>query len=195
MAKAKKPRGEASPRAKARAALQERFKSASYNQLAAMFEAGKVSEGELRKYYTDARSKANKQIERIEKSSAPFIDDKPFFRPLASIPTISELAHEIADLNRFISGRDMPYKIKDRIKQRDKAIETLRKHHVNSVTNENFETFVRFQRWFRSSAIAASYDSDDVDVLDIFEESLDDDGQATSEEWDSLLEEFLEERG
>ena len=62
-----------------RRALQELYNTATYAGLRDLADIGKLNLVDVRKYYTDARTKAQKRIARIEKSDVPFTDAAPSF--------------------------------------------------------------------------------------------------------------------
>ena len=56
-----------------RASLRTQLKDATYTQIKSMLESGKLSESDIRLYYSDIRADMQRQIKRIDKSDVKFI--------------------------------------------------------------------------------------------------------------------------
>ena len=177
---------ELSKRGARRKELREKLQDATYNQIAAMVNAGKLAERDLREYYSDAFAKARKAINRIEKSDVGFFDGKPDFSKGSELKNLSDLIHSAADVNNFLKGKSYGgATIKKRRESRDKAIATLNKHGITSVNKSNFEKYARFMTWFQQAGYDGTYDSDAPEILEVFKQGED------SIEWKELIDKIM----
>ncbi len=179
----------ASKRAQERAALQLKFKGVTLVGLQRMLDDGRATIKEISKYYTDARAIADKRIKRVMGSDVPFVDAPPQFLKGKLAP--ETLLHEVANVNAFLSGQGYgATTVPERRKLKQKTINTLHEHGMTWVNTANFNDFVKFQKWFKSSLWSLVFDSDSERVgLDIFKKSHDE-GRATPAEWEKLFKEF-----
>ena len=88
-----------SKRGAERRALQDLYNTATYAGLRDLADIGKLNLADVRKYYTDARAKAQKRIARIEKSAVPFTDAAPSF-PKTSELSDADLLKAVGKLTR-----------------------------------------------------------------------------------------------
>lgn len=174
-----------------RASLRTQLKDATYSQLKGMFESGKLSESDLRLYYSDVRSDMQRQIKRIDKSDVKFIDrpdDPPSARNLKSALDVAKAA---ADANKFVRNKSMST-VKGRRAVRAKSIATLHARGITQVNEENYDTWVRFSRWYEEQAKHYGYGSDSLEVTEIFE-AADEQGLDTAAEWQDLFDNYIED--
>ena len=83
--------------------LKQMLGGATYNQLGALLTSGRLSEADLRRYYSRARQTALKRVKAAEKAGLAFWNS-PDFRRIKNLVTTSDLLHEIADVNRFLNA-------------------------------------------------------------------------------------------
>ncbi len=174
-----------------RASLRTQLKDATYSQLKGMFEAGKLTESDLRLYYSDVRSDMQRQIKRIDKSDVKFIDrpdDPPSARNLKSALDVAKAA---ADANKFVRNKSMST-VKGRRAVRAKSIATLHARGITQVNEENYDTWARFSRWYEEQAKHYGYGSDSLEVTEIFE-AADEQGLDTAAEWQELFDNYIED--
>ena len=176
-----------------RASLRTQLKDATYTQIKSMLESGKLSESDIRLYYSDIRADMQRQIKRIDKSDVKFIDrpdDPPSARDLKNILDVAKAA---ADANKFVRNKSMST-IKGRRAVRAKSIETLHKRGITSVNEENYDLWVRFSRWYETRAQHFKYGSDSAEITETFE-TADEFGFDDSAAWEEALTYFKEEVG
>lgn len=174
-----------------RASLRTQLKDATYTQIKSMLESGKLSESDIRLYYSDIRADMQRQIKRIDKSDVKFIDrpdDPPSARSLKSALDVAKAA---ADANKFVRNKSMST-LKGRRAVRAKAIATLHARGITQVNEENYDTWVRFSRWYEEQAKHYGYGSDSLEVTEIFE-AADEQGLDTAAEWQELFDNYIED--
>ena len=190
-------KGPPSERAKQRAALQVKFGKATliglrdgYIENAQMKGQGALDSlyKDLRKYYTDARSKAIKQVQRIAESDIPFVDDAPNF-PRVSELTNDKLARAISDLNRFLNSPT--YSIPQRRVAYAELLEDLHEKGLTFLNMGNLGVWDRFRKWLRASKLLGLPYMDGSVMMEIFKTSVEED-KANSERWQELYEEYKE---
>ena len=182
-----------SKRGAQRAALQKALSSKTLYGLQQMLESGKITIADVRKYYTDARSKAVKRIARVMESDVPFIDAPPNFVKTSELSD-SEVLKEAADVNKFLKGISYgSTKVVDRRRVRKKSIESLHRHGLTFVNESNYNDWVMFQRWLKATGLEKVYGSDSEAINNIFIQA-DQEGSATAERWAELFKEYQEFR-
>ena len=176
-----------------RASLRKQLKDATYTQIKSMLESGKLSESDIRLYYSDIRSDMQRQIKRIDKSDVKFIDrpdDPPSARDLKNVFDVAKAA---ADANKFVRNKSMST-VKGRRAVRAKSIKTLHERGITSVTEENYDLWVRFSKWYEKRAEHFGYGSDSAEITELFE-AADEVDADTAAEWEEALEIYREEVG
>lgn len=190
-------KGPPSARAQERAALQARFREATMIGLKEGTILAAEAKGpqalkdlyrDLRKYYTDARSKAVKQIARTQKSDVPFVDDVPSF-PKTSELSNEEIARAISDVNRYLNSPT--FHIKERKAAYTELLEDLHEKGLGFLTMKNLGEWDRFRKWLRASKLIGLPYVDGSVVMEIFKQSVEE-GRTDSERWKELYEEFKE---
>lgn len=190
-------KGPPSARAQERAALQARFSGATLIGLkegtiltaeAKGPQALKDLYRDLRKYYSDARSKAVKQIARTQASDVPFVDDVPSF-PKTSELSNEEIARAISDVNRYLNSPT--FHIKERKKAYTELLEDLHEKGLDFLTMKNLGQWDRFRKWLRASKLIGLSYVDGSVVMEIFKQSVEE-GRTDSERWKELYEEYKE---
>ena len=182
-----------SKRGAQRAALQKALGSKTLYGLQQMLESGKITISDVRKYYTDARSKALKRVARVMESDVPFIDAPPDFVKTSELSD-SELLKEVADVNKFLKGISYgSTKVADRRRIRKKSIESLHRHNITFVNEGNYNDWARFQRWIKATGLEKVYGSDSDAMNNIFIQA-DQEGNATAERWAELFKEYQQFR-
>lgn len=174
-----------------RSELGQMLGNASLRQISKMLETGKVSEKDLRVYYSDLRANVNRQIGRIEKSDVPFIEKPDRMSPARSIKDTGALMKAIAEGNRFQANKSMST-VSGRRAVRDKTIETLHSRGMTSVNKSNYGRWIRFQQWYEQQAEKYRYGSDSVEIQELFE-AADEQDLDSAAEFEDLFENFLED--
>lgn len=193
MAKSKNKRKPPSKRAKERAALQKKFANMSFTKMSELVQRGKVTIADIRKYYTDARSKAVKRVQRVMASDVPFIDAPPDFKKTSELSD-ADLLKEVSDVNKFLRGHTYgATTVEERKKLRDKALVTLQKRGYNFLNKRNFNEWARFQKWMKTIGISAEYDSESPSIVQIFKQAEAENRQEPSR-WAELYHEYREFR-
>ena len=193
MAKSKNKRKPPSKRAIERASLQKKFANMSFAKMSELVQRGKVTIADIRKYYTDARSKAVKSVARVMASEVPFIDAPPEFKKTSELSD-EDLLKEVSDVNKFLRGHTYgATKVGERKKLRDKALQTLHKRGYNFLNERNFIDWARFQKWMKTIGISAEYDSESPSIVQIFKQAQDENRQEPAR-WAELYQEYREFR-
>lgn len=151
-----------------RASVRQMLKDASFTQIGRLYNAGKLSLSDLRTFYSDVRADYMRQLRRIETSDVSFVNRPEDLPATREIKTPEDIIKGIADANRFIQSKATST-VTGRRKVRDKAIETLHKRGITVVNKENYNLWVRFQKWYENQAKQYGYGSDAAEVTDIFE--------------------------
>lgn len=188
-------KGPPSARAQERAALQARFGEATLIGLregtiltaeAKGPQALKDLYRDLRKYYTDARSKAVKQVARTQASDVPFVDDLPSF-PKTSELSNEEIARAISDVNRYLNSPT--YHLKERKEAYEELLEDLHGKGLDFLNMKNLGQWDRFRKWLRASKLIGLPYTDGSIVMEIFKQSVEE-GRTDSERWKELFKEY-----
>lgn len=145
--------------------LSKRIGGATYNQIGRMLSLGQINEADLRYYYSRARKTALQRIRTAAKTDVAFQRNIPTFRKIPDIVTTSDLVHEIADVNRFLSGETTVTK---RRAHRDKVISRLNEKGIDFVNKGNFQYWTNFMDWARSADILSGYGSESDEVEETF---------------------------
>lgn len=190
-------KGPPSARAQERAALQARFGEATLiglregTILTAAAKGPKALKDlyrDLRKYYTDARSKAVKQIARTQASDVPFVDDVPSF-PKTSELSNEEIARAISDVNRYLNSPT--YSLVGRKEAYEELLEDLHEKGLDFLTMKNIGQWDRFRKWLRASKLLGLPYMEGSVLMEIFKTSVQE-GRTDSERWKELYEEYKE---
>lgn len=190
-------KGPPSARAQERAALQARFREATLIGLkegtiltaeAKGPQALKDLYRDLRKYYTDARSKAVKQVARTQASDVPFVDDVPSF-PKTSELSNEEIARAISDVNRYLNSPTCH--IKERKEAYTELLEDLHEKGLDFLNMKNLGQWDRFRKWVRASKLLGLPYMEGSVLMEIFKTSVQE-GRTDSERWKELYEEYKE---
>ena len=184
---AKKPR---SARAQERAALQELYSTATYSGLQNLHEMGKLNLKEVRKYYTDARSKAVKRVQRIEKSDVPFTDAAPEFRRTSELSD-EELLKAVSQVNKFLRS---PTRVQERREAYKELLDDLHSKGLDFLNMRNLKEWDRFRKWVKAKGIINLPYTDGSVLADIFKSSMKE-GVANSKRWNELYTEFQSKLG
>lgn len=184
---AKKP---PSARARERAALQELYSAATYSGLQNLLEIGKLNLKEVRKYYTDARSKAVKRAQRIEKSDVPFTDAAPEFRRTSELSD-EELLKAVSQVNKFLRG---PTRVQERREAYKELLDDLHSKGLDFLNMRNLKEWDRFRKWVKAKGIINLPYTDGSVLADIFKSSMKE-GAANSKRWNELYTEFQSKLG
>ena len=161
-----------------------RIKKMTYNEIGKALTRGELTEKRLRDYYTSARKTALSRNKRTTKTEEFGPIEEQNFLKLRSLPTVSALVHEIADVNRYLNS--VTSTIGGLRQRMEKQLETLARHGFDFVNRSNYGDWVRFLQWFQSSEYAAEYDSNDDIVQEAFEAAE----TASPEEWEKLFKSF-----
>lgn len=186
MAKKKAP----SKRAQERAALQELYSGATLSGLQNLLDMGKLDLKEVRKYYTDARSKAVKRVARIEKSDVPFTDAAPDFRRTKELSD-EDLLKAVAQVNKFLRA---PTRVQERREAYKELLDDLHSKGLDFLNMKNLKQWDRFRKWVKAKGIINLPYSDGSVLADIFKASLKEDN-ANSKRWNELYTEFQSKLG
>ena len=144
---------------------------ASYTQVGKMLTSGRITEQELRKYYSQARQTALKRIKAVEGTELAFVRNRPEFRQLKSMVTTNDLVREIADVNRFLAGATTKTA---RSETRAATIAALNEKGIDFVNAGNFNRWTQFMDWARSTGLirgggkSGGYDSESDEIEETF---------------------------
>lgn len=158
---AKKP---LSKRGAERRALQELYQTATYAGLRDLADMGKLNLAEIRKYYTDARAKAQKRIARIEKSDVPFTDKAPTF-PKTSELSDEDLLKSVGYINKFLLG---PTTTTERKAVYNELLADLHSKGMNFLEMKDLKDWDRFRKWVRAKGLLNIKYVDGGYLADIF---------------------------
>lgn len=178
----KKPR---SARAEQRAALQQLYAPATYSGLRDLLDIGKLDLRELRKYYTDARSKAVKRIQRIQKSTVPFADELPIFAKTSELSD-EDLIKEVARVNKFLRG---PTTVSERKAAYQELLDDLHEKGLTFLDMSDLRDWDRFRSWIKAKGLTKISPSSDARIADIFISGKKE-GRQDSQYWQSQYEEL-----
>lgn len=163
--------------------LRQMVGGASYNQIGALLTSGKVSEADLRHYYSSARQTALKRVKAAEKAGYAFWNP-PEFRRIKNLVTTSDLLHEIADVNRFLKA---PTTVGARRADIAKKVNMMHERNMFLFVNEsNFAAFARFMDWARATSRLTTYTSES-DEIELTAETVIQTGASTAEEFEILF--------
>lgn len=139
----------------------------NYSQLGKALVSGQVTEKQLRRYYREARTKANRRYKDIvRKTKGEFGDiQKVSFMKEKDLPTTQALLREIHDVNKYLSGRSST--ITGLKIQRESIIETAEKLGVD-INEGNYRQWLDFLNWFNNSEFAKFFDSSSEEVAEAF---------------------------
>lgn len=171
-------------------ALYNKIAGASYNQIGRMITTGEVSEAQLRKVFTERRRTAMDRVRNItsESARAEFgTREREKFLPSKDLPTVSALAHELADVNRFLANKEST--ITGLKINRQSRIEKLQKQGFD-INEKNYADFFDFMNWFKQSEYAMKYDSSSDEVQEVFSAA----DNATPADWMRLFNEYKDSR-
>lgn len=163
--------------------LKQMVGGATYNQLGALLTNGRVSEANLRYYYSRARQTALKRIKAAEKAGYSFWNPSEF-RRIKNLVTTADLLHEIADVNRFLKA---PTTVGARRADIAKKVSTMHERKMFLFVNEsNYSTFARFMDWARATSRLTTYTSES-DEIELTAETVIQTGAQTAEEFEILF--------
>ena len=163
--------------------LRQMVGGASYNQIGALLTSGKVTEADLRRYYSSARQTALKRVEAAEKAGLDFWNP-PEFRRIKNLVTTSDLLHEIADVNRFLKA---PTTVGARRADIAEKVSTMHERNMFLFVNEsNYSTFAHFMDWARATSRLTTYSSES-DEIELTAETVIQTGARTAEEFEELF--------
>lgn len=151
---------------------------------------GKLDLKEVRKYYTDARSKAVKRVARIEKSDVPFTDAAPDFRRTKELSD-EDLLKAVAQVNKFLRA---PTRVQERREAYKELLDDLRSKGLDFLNMKNLKQWDRFRKWVKAKGIINLPYTDGSVLADIFKASLKEDN-ANSKRWNELYTEFQSKLG
>ena len=120
-----------------------------------------LSSADMTKEYSRLSRQANRNLERIMKSE--FASDQYFRQLKHGFPDVkelspSQLAHELQEVARFISGTHGSY---SKMRQaRREAVRTLKEHGYKGITYRNYDKFGQFMDAVKSAYQDGQYDSE-----------------------------------
>lgn len=158
---AKKP---LSKRGAERRVLQDLYNTATYAGLRDLADIGKLNLADVRKYYTDARAKAQKRIARIEKSDVPFTDAAPSF-PKTSELSDADLLKAVGRINKFLLG---PTTTTERRSAYKELLEDLHSKGMSFLEMKDLRDWDRFRKWVRAKGLLNIKYMDGGYLADIF---------------------------
>lgn len=158
---AKKP---LSKRGAERRALQELYQTATYAGLRDLADIGKLNLADVRKYYTDARAKAVKRVQRIEESDVPFTDAAPSF-PKTSELSDADLLKAVGRINKFLLG---PTTTTERRSAYKELLEDLHSKGMSFLEMKDLRDWDRFRKWVRAKGLLKIKYIDGGYLADIF---------------------------
>lgn len=158
------PRKPLSKRGAERRALQDLYQTATYAGLRDLADIGKLSLTDVRKYYTDARAKAVKRVQRIEKSDVPFTDAAPSF-PKTSELSDADLLKAVGRINKFLLG---PTTTTERRSAYKELLEDLHSKGMSFLEMKDLKDWDRFRKWVRAKGLLNIKYVDGGYLADIF---------------------------
>lgn len=174
-----------SSRGAERRALQELYNTATYAGLRDLADIGKLNLADVRKYYTDARAKAQKRIARIEKSDVPFTDAAPSF-PKTSELSDADLLKAVGRINKFLLG---PTTTTERRSAYKELLEDLHSKGMSFLEMKDLRDWDRFRKWVRAKGLLNIKYVDGGYLADIFnagKEAGTQDSTFWQSEWEKL---------
>ena len=153
-----------SKRGAERRALQDLYNTATYAGLRDLADIGKLNLADVRKYYTDARAKAQKRIARIEESDVPFIDAAPSF-PKTSELSDADLLKAVGRINKFLLG---PTTTTERRSAYKELLEDLHSKGMSFLEMKDLKDWDRFRKWVRAKGLLNVKYMDGGYLADIF---------------------------
>ena len=162
------------------------YQEMNYRQLVKAVEADKISEKQLREYYSYARKKELDRQYKFAKSEFAEEKELSYHPKLKNITTLQQLVHEIADVNRELNRKNNT--VAGYRQQREKAIEIMQEKGI-PVSSGNYGAWTIFLKWFNNSSWSAIYDSDSEEVIAAFEEAP----SGSAQDWERLIMEMSEE--
>lgn len=147
-----------------RRALQELYNTATYAGLRDLADIGKLNLADVRKYYTDARAKAVKRVQRIEKSDVPFTDAAPSF-PKTSELSDADLLKAVGRINKFLLG---PTTTTERRSVYKELLEDLQSKGMSFLEMKDLKDWDRFRKWVRAKGLLNVKYMDGGYLADIF---------------------------
>lgn len=158
------------------------LRGTTFNQLGSMLTSGKVSESELRKFYSEERKIANKRSGRLQSAGLTELNEN--FRKTANLVTTQDLIREIADVNRFIKGKTT---VTERRADIRKKLEKMHSRNMFlNVDEHNFSKFTRFMDWARSTSRLERYSSES-DEVELTFDTVVNTGASTAAEFEELF--------
>ena len=158
----------------------------NYSQLGKALVSGQVTEKQLRRYYREARARANRRYKDIvRKTKGEFGEiQKVSFMKEKDLPTTQSLLREIHDVNKYLSGRSST--ITGLKIQRESIIEKAEQLGVD-INEGNYRQWLDFLNWFKNSEFAKFFDSSSEEVAEAFNMSE----GANPSDWSKALEMFI----
>lgn len=153
-----------SKRGAERRALQDLYQTATYAGLRDLADIGKLNLAEIRKYYTDARAKAVKRVQRIEKSDVPFTDAAPSF-PKTSELSDADLLKAVGRINKFLLS---PTTTTERRSAYKELLEDLHSKGMSFLEMKDLRDWDRFRKWVRAKGLLNIKYVDGGYLADIF---------------------------
>lgn len=137
-------------------------------RISAYLRGGETAVREVRREYTRQRDIASKRLARL--SNSEFADSEFTNKYQQGFPKLSdiggnkrELAHALADVNRFLNSKGST--IKGQTKMRDERIATLHAHGYDFVTKENYKEFTQLMSRASEMGLSKAFGSDTVAEL------------------------------
>lgn len=139
----------------------------SYNQLGKALTSGQLTEKRLRSAYSELRKTAMQRNRRVsaENVRQQFGNESETFLTNRNITTTSQLLHELADVGKFLNAKRSTI---TGLKQQRKNVIDSAEHLGFDVDAENYVDFVKFMKWFKASEYSKQYDSNSVEVSEVF---------------------------
>lgn len=158
------PKKPLSKRGAERRALQDLYNTATYAGLRDLADIGKLNLADVRKYYTDARAKAVKRVQRIEGSDVPFTDAVPSF-PKTSELSDADLLKAVGRINKFLLG---PTTTTERRAAYSELLEDLHSKGMTFLEMKDLKDWDRFRKWVRAKGLLNIKYVDGGYLADIF---------------------------
>lgn len=167
------------------------IRNATFTELGYLFEGGAISERALRNYYKEERKKAQSRISKLK--SASVVNEYgqqeiPRFEPAKNLKSISDLLHEITDLNRFL--RKDTSKVSGLKREKEARLNTLRERGIN-VNSSNYSEWAEFIKWFENSEYRYAFEYWGIEVRSVFDQASKSEN-AGPEDWEKLFNAYAE---
>lgn len=162
----------------------------TYTQLGKMLSTGAITESALRQFYRVERRKAQSRLSKL-RSKAVVAEygkqDLPRFRKEKNLITVSDLVHEIADLNRFLNKKES---LVSGLKKAKEARKQQLEEMGVDTSNIDWGLWNSFSKWFNLSEYSKRFEY--IEIVDIWENELKNVENPSTKDWEDALKRYSE---